>query len=286
MPWADLTDARLYYELFGSGEPLLLIPGLGATCRTWDPILPGLSERFSVVCVDNRGAGRSSSKRSPHTVSDFSSDLLELLDTLQLDRCHVAGLSMGGVVAQRLAVDHPSRVSRLVLISCTHQFGPYLRQVANLLGQTLRRFPYRMYLQTMEVLGTAPAISTAPPKTSNAQVDARCRDHAGRAGGGAAALRGGVAVRPGGLRDRLPHAGAGGRVRPADPQLLGQADGGRDPRQPVCRAQGGRTQPRRREARSHAGGGRGVPRRRTKRCEFCIPPREGWLRGRIQTQGR
>src|ERR1043165_7909241 len=59
MAWADLTDCRAYYELIGEGEPLLLIPGLGATCRLWDPIVPELARHFTLVMLDNRGMGLS-----------------------------------------------------------------------------------------------------------------------------------------------------------------------------------------------------------------------------------
>lgn len=156
MPWADLTDARLYYELSGSGEPIVFIPGLGTTCRLWDSIAPQLAQDFSCILFDNRGVGKSVTKRQPNRLDDFSSDIVELLDTLQVERTHVVGLSLGGVVAQQLAIDHPGRVNKLVLISCANRFGPYLRQVATLLGLTLRRFPFKFFVEMLELLGTAP----------------------------------------------------------------------------------------------------------------------------------
>ena len=67
MAWADLTDCRAYYELIGEGEPLLLIPGLGATCRLWDPIVPELARHFTLIMLDNRGMGLSKAKRKPRT---------------------------------------------------------------------------------------------------------------------------------------------------------------------------------------------------------------------------
>jgi len=114
MAWAELSDVRCYYELHGEGEPLLLIPGLGGTCRLWDPIAPHLANDFSLILIDNRGIGRSVPRRKLRTLADYSSDIAELLDTLQLDRAHVLGLSLGGIIAQRFAIDHPSRVDRLV----------------------------------------------------------------------------------------------------------------------------------------------------------------------------
>ena len=157
MPWAELSDVRLYYELLGDGEPLLLIPGLGSTCRLWDPIAPELARRFSLILPDNRDVGRSVGRRQPNSLSDFAADLIELLDELQVERANVVGISLGGVIAQQLAVEHPDRVNRLVLISTAHRFGPYLRDISALLGRCLYRMPYALFQRTMELLGTAPA---------------------------------------------------------------------------------------------------------------------------------
>jgi 3-oxoadipate enol-lactonase len=154
--YADLTDVRCYYELLGTGDPLLLIPGLGATCSLWDGVTSDLSKSFSLILLDNRGMGRSIAKRPPQNLADLGVDLVELMDHLQLERAHVMGLSLGGIVAQQLAVDHPSRVDRLVLVSCANRFGPYLLEVARLIAQALRHFPPELFRRTIEMLGTAP----------------------------------------------------------------------------------------------------------------------------------
>jgi 3-oxoadipate enol-lactonase len=174
MAWADLTDVRIYYELLGEGEPLLLIPGLGTTCRLWDGVAPELASRFSLILVDNRNVGRSVGKRKPRSLADLVSDLVELLDRLQLERAHVMGISLGGVIAQRLAVDHPSRVERLVLVSCADRFTPYLRQVASLLGHSLRRFPKEAFVRTMELLGTSPQYLDENEAIVEQRVAAKC----------------------------------------------------------------------------------------------------------------
>src|SRR5687768_16766172 len=119
MAWAELTDVRAYYEVIGEGEPLLLVPGLGATCRVWNAVVPPLAEHFSLILMDNRDIGLSKGRRKPRTLADYSTDLIELLDVLRIDRAHVLGLSLGGIIAQRFAIDHPSRIDRLVLVSCT-----------------------------------------------------------------------------------------------------------------------------------------------------------------------
>src|ERR1700690_2951868 len=105
MAWAELTDVRMYYEVQGRGEPLLLVPGLGGTCRTWDDLAPRLARHFTVISLDNRGMGRSVARRHPKTFACYAADYAELLDELQLDRVNVLGMSLGGVMAQMFASD-------------------------------------------------------------------------------------------------------------------------------------------------------------------------------------
>jgi pimeloyl-ACP methyl ester carboxylesterase len=175
MAWANLSDVRCYYELIGSGEPVLLIPGLGGNCRIWDPITPVLAEHFSLILIDNRGLGRSRARRKPKTLADYSTDIVELLDELQLDRAHVLGLSLGGIIAQRFAIDHPSRVDRLVLVSCADKFSAYLLRITALLGHSLRRFPRKVFVEMMELLCTAPLYLDANAEQIDREVDERCR---------------------------------------------------------------------------------------------------------------
>ena len=105
MPYADLTDCRCYYELRGEGDPLLMIPGLGCTTRFWDPIADELGRDFCLVMPETRGVGRSEAKRTARSLRDYTADLLELLDHLQLERVHVLGQSLGGITAQRFDLD-------------------------------------------------------------------------------------------------------------------------------------------------------------------------------------
>ncbi len=175
MAWAELTDSRCYYDVRGRGDPLLLVPGLGATCESWRNLTDALGQHFSVIQFDNRGTGESEAKRSPTTLADLSSDIVELLDHLQLERVHVLGLSLGGIIAQRLAMDHPSRIDRLVLVSCADAFTPYLREVAKLLGQALRHFPPDAFVRTMELLSVSPEYLDANPAIVEERIKDQCR---------------------------------------------------------------------------------------------------------------
>ena len=174
MPWAKLSDVRCYYEVMGDGDPLLLVPGLGTTCRLWDAVVPELAEHFSLVLADNRNVGRSVGRRRPNSTADLACDLVELLDELQLERAHVMGISLGGIIAQRLAVDHPGRVGRLVLVSCADRFTPYLRQVAGLLATMVRKFRGDHFARTVELLGTSPEFLDAHPECVEGRVRDKC----------------------------------------------------------------------------------------------------------------
>jgi pimeloyl-ACP methyl ester carboxylesterase len=176
MAWADLSDVRCCYEVIGRGDPLLLVPGLGVTRSVWDPIVPELAAHLSLILVDNRGAGWSESRRPAESLRDYAADLIELLDYLQLDRVHVLGVSLGGVIARRLAADHPSRVDRLVLISCTDRFSPYLRQVMGLLGGLARRRSVEAFARALETLGTSPEFYDAHAEEGERRVREKCRD--------------------------------------------------------------------------------------------------------------
>jgi 3-oxoadipate enol-lactonase len=117
MPHAQVNGIELYYEVAGSGNPLLLINGLGGNAVDWEPLLPALCERFRVIAFDNRGVGRSSAPPGPYTTHEMAGDAAALLEYLGVPRTHVVGSSMGGMIAQKLALAHPERVDRLVLFA-------------------------------------------------------------------------------------------------------------------------------------------------------------------------
>ena len=114
---------RIAWERQGAGPPLLLIHGLGYARWGWEPVLPGLAERFSVVLFDNRGIGESDAPPGPYTAAEMAADAVQVLDEAGIERAHVVGTSLGGMVAQELALAYPERVDRLVL-ACTTPGGP------------------------------------------------------------------------------------------------------------------------------------------------------------------
>lgn len=114
---------RIAWERHGNGPPLLLVHGLGYARWGWEPVLPGLAERFSVVSVDNRGIGASDAPPGPYTAAELAADAVQVLDEAGIERAHVVGTSLGGMIAQELALGYPTRVDGLVL-ACTTPGGP------------------------------------------------------------------------------------------------------------------------------------------------------------------
>lgn len=114
----------LFHERRGTGEPLLLIQGMSGTRLSWgEPFLSCLEPDFELVAYDHRGIGRSPAAGGPFTIVDLADDAVRLLDTLGWPTAHVMGISMGGMVAQEVALRHGDRLRSLTL-GCTYCGGP------------------------------------------------------------------------------------------------------------------------------------------------------------------
>lgn len=123
MPYANRDNVSLYYEVHGEGEPLLLIMGLGYNSLSWHRTLPALAQHFKVIVFDNRGVGKSCKPEQIYSIEMMAEDAKAVLDAVSVESAHVYGISMGGMIAQRLAIAYPERVRSLVL-GCTTAGGP------------------------------------------------------------------------------------------------------------------------------------------------------------------
>lgn len=113
------TPVPIAWEESGEGPPLLLVMGLGYGRWGWEPLVPLLAADFRVITFDNRGIGGSGHPEGPYTAALMAEDCRSVLDAAGVERAHVAGSSLGGMIAQELAIESPERVDRLVLMSTT-----------------------------------------------------------------------------------------------------------------------------------------------------------------------
>jgi 3-oxoadipate enol-lactonase len=120
VPRARIGEVSLHYESTGVGAPVLLVMGLGMNATGWWRTVPVLAAAgLRVLSFDNRGVGRSARPRGPYTTAMLADDAVAVLDAAAVERAHVYGISLGGMIAQEIALRHPERVARLVLGATT-----------------------------------------------------------------------------------------------------------------------------------------------------------------------
>ncbi|CAB1078936.1 Beta-ketoadipate enol-lactone hydrolase (EC [Olavius algarvensis Delta 1 endosymbiont] len=119
MPKANIGDIRLHYEEYGQGPPMVMILGLGQDIATWQFQIPALSQQVRLIVFDNRDSGKSSRCSDKYTTATMARDVLGLMDYLKIDRAHILGTSMGGMIAQQAALAAPGRLNSLILASTT-----------------------------------------------------------------------------------------------------------------------------------------------------------------------
>jgi len=142
MPHVTSAATQIYWEEAGASvaddrrEPLLLIMGLGATLEWWQRLIPILTPRYRTIVYDNRGVGRSDVPPGPYSIRQMAEDAAAVMDAAGLESAHVFGASMGGMIAQELALHHPSRVRSLIL-GCTACGGKHVVPASREVGIAL-----------------------------------------------------------------------------------------------------------------------------------------------------
>lgn len=117
MPSVKVNNIELYYEVHGEGDPMILISGLAGDSQSWQFAINTFSNHFKTVIFDNRGVGRSDAPAPPYTIEEMASDVIGLMDFMHISSAHIIGHSMGGYIAQQIAIQYPERVNKLVLES-------------------------------------------------------------------------------------------------------------------------------------------------------------------------
>jgi pimeloyl-ACP methyl ester carboxylesterase len=146
MPTLRKNDAELFYEEAGTGEPVLLLHGLGSSTLDWAPEIEALKASYRVIALDIRGSGKSKDLRKPggpFSVAEFAADTATVLDELRAAPAHIIGLSMGGMVAFQLAVDSPRHVRTLTIVNSGPELVP--RTPAELKAFRMRRLISRVF---------------------------------------------------------------------------------------------------------------------------------------------
>ena len=165
MPTTTANGIKIYYEIHGSGAPLLLISGLGYNLWQWHKMVPGLAEQFRVITFDNRGVGQTDAPAGPYSAAMLAADTAVLLQALDIPKAHVMGHSMGGFIAQELALSYPEMVDKLILAS-TNFGGPHhipVTQEAMAVLMDMTSDPVTRFKNGL-VVSTAPGWAKANPE--------------------------------------------------------------------------------------------------------------------------
>jgi 3-oxoadipate enol-lactonase len=173
MAYTDSSGSKIYWEEEGSGEPILMIMGLSFTLDMWYRVRPALSKSYRLILFDNRGVGRSESPKGPYTIRQMAGDAVAVMESAGIASAFVMGASMGGMIAQELALRYPGRV-RALLLGCTTGgvLGsklPQFRRLATGIGAAKTRQERELLLSPMLYADATPQDRIA------ADIDVRMR---------------------------------------------------------------------------------------------------------------
>lgn len=137
MPFVETRRGKLYYEEKGSGPVVCLIHGLAGDVSAWRPQIESLSSSYRVIAFDNRGAGQSHQVDEPESTLELARDTIELLDQLDVEKVQIVGRSMGGSIAQHIALLQPERIESLVLCASFARLDPLGERVLTNMREVL-----------------------------------------------------------------------------------------------------------------------------------------------------
>ena len=129
MPEVSIGDAELYYESHGEGAPLILVSGLGGTASFWAPQVSEFARGFRAITFDHRGIGGSTKSRIRYSVEQMADDVVKLMDALGIERAALIGHSTGGCIGAVIAIEHPGRLSSVVISSSWTKADAYFARL-------------------------------------------------------------------------------------------------------------------------------------------------------------
>lgn len=147
----QVNGIDLFYTVQGSREndPLLLVAGFDSDSSTWAAMMPLLVEQYRVLRFDNRGIGQTSAPDSPYSIEQMASDAAALLDYLNISKLHIAGHSMGGQIAQELALAHPEKIQSLILLSSWASRDDKFNSLIEMFGDLTQKLEGTLYQKVL-----------------------------------------------------------------------------------------------------------------------------------------
>ena len=134
--FADVKDIKICYDIHGDGDSIILIHGFSDRKEHWRAQVGALSTHFKVIRMDNRGAGKSDRPDGEYTMEVYASDIAGLMDSLSIEKSHIIGHSLGGMIAQNFAILYPNRVDKLILINTI----PGLKPPGESIDEAIKRY--------------------------------------------------------------------------------------------------------------------------------------------------
>ncbi len=163
------SGTTIYYEEHGDGEPLLCVMGLSADVLAWVLQVPAFSQRHRTVIFDNRDVGRSSMADGPYEIADMARDALDLADALGLESFHLLGVSMGGAIAQEMALAAPDRIRTLTLTVTFAGTGHWGRVLSKTWGARVLETPRERHVDELLLLNLSEELFEDPAKVEFAR---------------------------------------------------------------------------------------------------------------------
>lgn len=151
MPKAKIEDFEIYYEITGSGEPVLLVPGLGGAGSYWKPNVDEFAKHFQVIVHDHRGTGLSTKSKIQYSVEQMTEDMIKLMDVLGIEKAHLVGHSTGAAMGQIAAIKHPERFLSLVAYASWTKATPFLRRCMEIRRELILKSGVEAYVKAVPI---------------------------------------------------------------------------------------------------------------------------------------